>query len=353
VAGRDPVLVTGAYGLVGRAVVERLVADKFRVVVTAHRTVKPPLPAGVDVRAVDLTEPRQVDALVADVSPSAIVHLAAVIPPQCYAERGFARAVNVGATVSLVRAAAVLPSPPRFVHASSVAVYGGRNPHRHTDLLTPDTPLVAGDLYSGHKIEAENIVRSSDLEWSVLRLGGVMPLDPLRRYGNSDAFYLGALLPEDNRTHTVDPRDVAVAIAAAITTDAVREVFMIAGDDSHKFLQGEVARLNAEAMGLAGALFPGRLGNPESDEDWYPLDWMDTTRAQQVLCFQRYSGSEMYAEIRRRVGWRARPLRVVAPLFRALSRRTGPYYKAPGRYADPWGAIRKKWGDPKPDALTV
>jgi nucleoside-diphosphate-sugar epimerase len=350
VAARDPVLVTGAYGLVGRAVVERLVADKFQVIVTAHRTVKPPLPAGVDVRAVDLTEPRQVDAFVAEVAPSAIVHLAAVIPPQCYADRTVARAVNVDATAAMVRAAAALPSPPRFVHASSVAVHGIRNPHRYTDLLTPGTPLVAGDLYSCHKIEAEYIVRSSDLEWSVLRLGGVISLEPFRQYGNLDAFYLGALLPEDGRVHTIDPRDVATAFAAAITTDAVREVFMIAGDDSHKSLQGDVARSNAEAMGLAAALFPGRLGNPDSDADWYPGDWMDTARAQQVLTFQRHSSSEMYAEIRERAGWKARPLRVVAPVFRVLSRRTGPYYKAPGRYADPWGAIRTKWGDPEPDA---
>jgi nucleoside-diphosphate-sugar epimerase len=350
---RDPVLVTGAYGLVGRPVVERLVADNFHVVVTAHRTVKPPLPAAVEVRAVDLTDAGQVDALVAEVSPSAIVHLAAVIPPQCYADRAFARAVNVDATAALVRAASALPSPPRFVHASSVAVHGVRNPHRHTGLLTADSPLMVGDLYSGHKIEAENIVRSSDLDWVVLRLGGVIALDPFRQYGNSDAFYLGALLPEDARVHTVDPRDVAAAFAAAITTDAVREVFMIAGDESHKVLQGDIARSNAAAMGLAGALFPGRLGNPDNDADWYPLDWVDTTRAQQVLSFQRYSSAEMYAEIRRRVGWKARPLRVVAPAFRLLSRRTGPYYKAPGRYADPWGAIRKKWGDPEPDMLTV
>ena len=48
------VLVTGGYGRVGRVVVERLVADKFQVVVTTHKTVKPSLPVGVDVRPVDL-----------------------------------------------------------------------------------------------------------------------------------------------------------------------------------------------------------------------------------------------------------------------------------------------------------
>ena len=63
-------------------------------------------------------------------------------------------------------------------------------------------------------------MRSSDLEWSILRLGGVVTLDPLVDYGDFDSFYFGALLPEDNRDHTVDSRDVAAAFSAAITTDS-------------------------------------------------------------------------------------------------------------------------------------
>ncbi len=218
-AARDSVLVTGAYGLVGRPVVERLVTDGFNVVATAHHTVKPPLPNAVDVRSVDLTDPGQVNALVAEVSPTAIVHLAAVIPPACYANRALARAVNVNATAALVRAAEALPSPARFVHASSVAVHGNRNPHRFTDLLTSESPLAPDDLYSCHKVLAENIVRTSNLEWSILRLGGVLTLEPFVDYGDFDSYYFGALMPTDNRIHTVDARDVATAI----TTDVVHE----------------------------------------------------------------------------------------------------------------------------------
>ncbi len=349
---RDSVLVTGAYGLVGRPTVERLVADGFNVVATAHHTVKPALPAAVDVRSVDLTKPDQIGALVAEVSPSAIVHLAAVIPPMCYANRALARAVNVDATATLVRAASSLPTPPRFVHASSVAVHGSRNPYRSSDLLAADSPLAATDLYSCHKILAENIVRTSNLEWSILRLGGVLTLEPFVDYGDLDSFYFGALLPEDNRDHTVDSRDVAAAFSAAITTDVVREVFMIAGDDSHKRLQGEVGLSNYEAVGLGAVAFAGRPGNPDSDEDWFPFDWMDTARAQQVLSFQRHSSSDTNAEIRARMGWRSRPLRAAAPLMAGLMRRKAPYYKQPGEYADPWGRIRHRFGDPAPDVAS-
>ena len=194
-AAGNSVLVTGAYGLVGRPVVERLVADGFTVVATAHPTVKPALPAAVDVRTVDLTKPEQISALFGEVAPSAVVHLAACIPPLCYADRALARAVNVDATAALVRAAEAMPAPPRFVHASSMAVYGSRNPHRFTDLLTPDTPPLASDLYGCHKLEAEHVVRASRLEWSILRLSGVITLDPLIDYGDFDTFYFGAVLP--------------------------------------------------------------------------------------------------------------------------------------------------------------
>jgi nucleoside-diphosphate-sugar epimerase len=350
-APRNSVLVTGAYGLVGRPLVERLVADGFEVIATAHRTVKPSLPAVVDVRSVDLTKPDQISALLAEVSPSAIVHLAACIPPMCYANRALARAVNVDATAALVRAAEAMPSPPRFVHASSMAVYGSRNPHRFADLLSPETPPLASELYGCHKLEAENIVRSSGLEWSILRLSGVITLEPLIDYGDFESAYLGALMPQDNRCHSVDARDVASAFAAAVTTDAVREVFMIAGDDSHKRRQGELGRIGCEALGIGALVLPGRPGDPDSDADWYPLDWMDTTRSQQVLSFQRYSSSESYEEIRARAGWKARALRMAAPMMAARMRRRAPYYKQPGQYADPWGRIRQRWGDPAPDTV--
>ena len=349
-AVRESVLVTGAYGLVGRPVVEQLVADGFDVIATAHHATKPALPAVADVRSVDLTKPDQVSAMLADVSPSAIVHLAACIPPMCYANGALARAVNVDATATLVRAAEAMPSPPRFVHASSMAVYGSRNPHRFTDLLTPDTPTLASELYGCHKLEAENIVRSSDLEWSILRLSGVITLEPFVDYGDFDSFYFGAIMPEDGRCHYVDARDVAQAFAAAISTDDVREIFMIAGDESHKRLTGEGARAGAEAVGMGTPVFAGRPGNPASGTDWYPLDWMDTSRSQQVLSYQRYSYAQSHEEIRARLGWKARSMRMAAPVLAGLMRRKAPYYNQPGQYADPWGRIRDRWGDPAPDA---
>lgn len=352
---RGTVLVTGGFGLVGSATVRRL-AELGRTVVVAdlgtpaNRTAAETLPAGVSVRWADLTDADQTSQLVADVAPEAIIHLAAIIPPAIYKNRALARRVNVDATRTLVGVAEAQPSPPRFVQASSNAVFGARNPHKATGPVTADMPMKHSDLYSAHKAEAEAIVRASSLEWVVLRLGGVLSVDPKAMPFNADALYFESVLPADGRLHSVDVRDVAWAFAAATTADVAREILLIAGDDSHRVVQGEVGRALAESRGLKGGLVPGRNGDPNNDDAWFVTDWMDTTRAQEALQFQHHSWPDMLAEARRRAGWTRYLLAPAAPLIRAVLKRRSAYWKQPGQYADPWNAIKRKIGDPSPDS---
>ena len=350
----ETVLVTGGFGLVGSATVRRLLADGRPVVVTdlgtpANRKAARALPAGVDACWADLTDIAQVDRLVSTVTPAAIVHLAAVIPPTIYRNAKLARKVNVDATATLVAAAKAQANPPRFVHASSNAVYGARNPHRMSDLVGVNTPVRPSDLYGQQKAEAEQHVRSSSLEWVVLRLGGVLSVDPAAMPFNSDALFFESALPTDGRMHSVDVRDVATAFAAATTADVVREILLIAGDESHKLRQGEVGPTLAATRGMAGVLPVGRPGDPNSDDDWFVTDWMDTARAQQALKFQQHSWSDMVAEMHSRAGWRRYPMQLLAPFARPLLRSRAAYRDTPGQYADPWSAIRSRFGEPAPD----
>jgi nucleoside-diphosphate-sugar epimerase len=349
----DTVLVTGGFGLVGSETVKRLAADGRRVVATdldtpANRKKEAALPTGVDARWADLTDPAQVERLISEVSPAAIIHLAAVIPPLIYSNAGLARRVNVEATATVVKVAEAQPTPPRFVQASSNAVFGARNPHRNPEILRADDPMRPCDLYSATKAEAEEIVRSSSLDWVVLRFGGVLSTDLSALPLSLDALYFESALPTDGRLHSVDVRDVAFACAAATTADAVGEILLIAGDESHRLRQGEIgARLSA-AMGIPSALPEGRPGNPDSESDWFVTDWMDTTRAQEALAFQRHSLPAMLAELQAQAGWKRYPGRLIAPVAHAFLKRRSAYWKAPGQYADPWGAIRAKLGEPAP-----
>jgi nucleoside-diphosphate-sugar epimerase len=349
------VLVTGGFGLVGTATVRRL-AELGRTVVVAdldspaNRKAAETLPSGVTVKWVDLTNAEQTGRLVSEVAPEAIIHLAAIIPPNIYKNRALARKVNVEATRTLVGIAESQPTPPRFVQASSNAVFGSRNPHRSTGPVTADMPMKHSDLYSAHKAEAESIVRASSLEWVVLRLGGVLSVDPKAIPLSMDALYFESTLPTDGRLHSVDVRDVAWAFAAATTADVAREILLIAGDDSHRKVQGDVGAALAGARGLKGGLPKGRKGNPNSDDDWFVTDWMDTTRAQEALGFQHHSWQDMLAESRRRAGVARYVLPLAAPAVRAVLKRRSAYWKQPGQYADPWGAISRKIGDSSPDS---
>jgi nucleoside-diphosphate-sugar epimerase len=350
----DTVLVTGGFGLVGSATVRKLAADGRRVVVAdleSPANVKKikTLPGGVEVRWTDLTDPDQVQRLVSDVAPAAIIHLAAIIAPAIYRVPQIARRVNVDATANLVRVAEAQPNPPRFVHASSNAVFGPRNPHRTPEPLRAHDPMRPYDIYSGTKAEAEEIVQSSTLEWVVLRFGAVLSIDLSALPLSTDAMFFESALPSDNRVQTVDVRDVAWACAAATTADVAREILLIAGDESHRMRYGDLTPAVVSALGMPGAVPPGRPGNPDSDDDWFVTDWMDTTRAQEALQFQHHSWPDMVAELEAKARWLRYPGRLIAPIARQIMKRGGAYWKAPGKYADPWGAIRTKLGDPSWD----
>lgn len=347
----DTVLVTGGFGLVGSETVKRLAAAGRSVVVAdldtpANRKKAKALPDGVTVRWADLTDAAQVGRLVSEVSPSVIVHLAAVIPPPLYRNPALARKVNVDATTALVHAAEAQPDPPRFVQASSNAVYGSRNPHRVTDVVCADTPPRPFELYSNTKFEAEQFVRGSSLEWVVLRLGGVLSPNFSALPLSADGILIESALPTDGRIHTVDVRDVGVAFAAATTADVAGEILLIAGDDSHKLLQSDVGAALTAALGLPGVLPEGRPGDPNDDDGWFLTDWMDTARAQEVLGFQHHSWPAMLAEMSERMGWKRIPLRLVAPAARIFLARRAAYRNAPGTYTDLWGAVASRLGDP-------
>jgi uncharacterized protein YbjT (DUF2867 family) len=202
------------------------------------------------------------------------------------------------------------------------------------------------DVYSGQKSEAEEIVRGSTLEWVVLRLGAVLSPDLGALPVTSDAMYFQAALPSDGRVQTVDVRDVAWAFGAATTADVAHEILLIGGDDSHRLTYAEVTSGLVAALGLPGAMPPGRPGDPQSDDDWFVTDWMDTTRAQEALQFQNHSWPDLTAELAEKFRLLHYPGPLVAPVVRRVMARRSPYRNAPGRYADPWGMIRANLGEP-------
>ena len=343
-----PVLVTGAFGNVGRQVLRTLRGDGHRVVATdlrnrATERAARDLPDGTEVRWADLTRAAEVQELVRATDPRCVLHLAAVIPPATYTLPEVARSVNVGATASLVEAMEELPQPGRLVLASSVAVYGSRNPHTVTGPVMAATPPRPREQYGAHKVEAERLLHESSLDWAVLRIGVVVFPDMALAMDQA-SMRLEALLPSDGRLHAVDGRDVARAFAAAVDAPVSGRTLLVAGDATTQLTQHGLAHSITSAIGLGGALPPGRPGDPGDDDAWFNVDWMDTAEAQELLDFQHHPWDQTLEDLARNVGPVRRLLPLVRPVARQVLARRSPYRGQPDGFADPWGGIAREWG---------
>ena len=346
--GPRPVLVTGAFGNVGRDVLRALLADGRRVVATdlpckATRAAAKEFAGQVEVRWADLTSAAAATELVLSTRPQTVLHLAAVIPPATYTAPDVARAVNVGATGHLVEAVQELDAACRLVLASSVTVYGSRNPHTVDGPVTATTPTNPKEQYGAHKVEAEQLLRDSGIDWAVLRIGVVVFAD-MSLTMDPSSMRLEALLPTDGRLHAVDGRDVGRAFAAAVGAPCRGRTLLIAGDDSTRMTQGDLAGSITAAVGLRGTLPPGRPGDPSDDDAWFNVDWMDTTEAQELLDFQHHSWERTLDDLARNVGPVRHLLPAVRPVAGRVLARRSPYRGVPDGPADPWGGIAREWG---------
>lgn len=66
----------------------------------------------------------------------------------------------------------------------------------------------------------------------------------------------------------------------------------------------------------------------------------------------RAAAAKLPGGITARTGWMRYPLRLMAPLPREFLKRRSPHYRQPGRYANPWEAVRNRWGAPEADRRT-
>lgn len=356
----NTVLVSGALGQVGKRCVEILLARGMSVVATDIDT-----PANAkaakqlqqsyssdkfQVAYVDLTDRDGVLGLCRRYRPGAIIHLAAIVSPVCYAMPELAHRVNVDGTRNLVAAAKTLDQAPLLVFASSSAVYGSCNPYTQTaiDMATPVKPV---ECYGVDKVLGEQSVVESGLPYAILRLAGVLSPDGLGKMSPEYRALVRAT-PGDNRVHGIDARDVALAFANAVELpDSQRNrVFLIAGDDSYRKTQRDIEDEVMEALGV------GRLGgdaslpgNPDDDMGWSFTDWFDIGDAQDVLQFQQHRWEDTLTWLSSSLNPVTRyAVRALSPLLRrgmmASIRRQRKAEKR-GQYAAPWALIAQLYGD--------
>jgi UDP-glucose 4-epimerase len=150
------VLVTGASGAIGPAVVEALLSAGYDVRTLARHVDDTRYSRGVETRVGDIIDPGTVTSAVHGVA--AVVHLAARLhlagPPS--RDIDAYRLVNVSGTARVVNAA-IAAGVPRVIFASTIAVYGSSLPEpvNERSPARPDTP------YAETKFQAEELVRNA------------------------------------------------------------------------------------------------------------------------------------------------------------------------------------------------
>jgi len=284
------VMVTGAFGNVGRSALIELLAQGHRVRAFdlrsgAAQRVARRRDDRLEVFWGDLRNARELERAVAGVD--AVAHIAFVIPPQSELHPERAREINVTGTHNLIAAMRALPRPPRLVYTSSVSVTGPRGPYDEPP-VTAAHATKASDTYTAHKIETEEMVRESGLDWAILRLGAVLPIELPRRF-EPMAFDI----PEDQRMEVVHTRDVGLAVANAVRSDEVLgRILLIGGGEGCRLRSRELRTRIGELMGMPPLPASAFGGNP------FYTDFMDTAEAQRLLRFQRYSFDDYLAELR-------------------------------------------------------
>lgn len=212
------VLVTGGTGLVGPRLLQRFVAAG----IDSRALVRPGkhLPDGVTPVEGDILSPETLAAAVKGVS--AIIHLAALFRT---ADEAAIWRVNLEGTQNLIAAAKEHAPEARFVMASTSNVYSPdiAHPGREDDVVSPTL------AYPASKLAAETELRSSGLNWSILRFPFI--------YGDQDG-HLEAL-PAQVATMDYHPArklsvihhaDIATAVDLALTGVMDRRIVNIADE---------------------------------------------------------------------------------------------------------------------------
>lgn len=168
----DPVLVTGAAGFIGRHVVRGLLrrGRPVKALMLPQETPPSKWKGKAEVVRGDVTEPASLPPALAEVG--GVIHLAAVV--RDWGDERLFHRVTVEGTRNLLTACLRHPRPIKFVHASSIVVYGDRLQKGYCHESEPyGRPL---GPYSRTKILSEKLVfRASEkgLPVAVVRPGNV------------------------------------------------------------------------------------------------------------------------------------------------------------------------------------
>jgi nucleoside-diphosphate-sugar epimerase len=273
--------VTGSIGRLGRKLIKLLSESNHEIraldLPVAHweiiRGIK-----NVELFPGDVTDLNIVTDACKDVE--AVFHLAAILPPLSETNRGLTLKVNVEGTKNILEVMR-LKKDVALIFASSISTYGittCKDP-----LISEDYPQKAHNIYSKSKIEAERIIRASEIPYVVLRIAPI---------AIADLVELPDIVPykANQRVEFISVDDAARALfSAAINKKALGRIFNIAGGASWQMTGAKYIERFYEALGVDV--------EPNFCEEYTTLDWYDTSRSR-FLDYQRTTFNDFLDRLR-------------------------------------------------------
>ena len=288
------VLITGGAGRLGINVGKAFIKGGFQVRVfdldtPGNRNSIKRLSGKAEIYWGDITRPDSVQKALERVD--AVVHMAGILPPVAYEKPELASRVNVGGTRIIVEHLKQMGTKIPFVFTSSVAAFGP-TPDITKPLCPEEHDANPKGAYGETKLQAENIIKESGIEYVILRLTATMYLN----FSISDLKRMFSV-PLNNRVEYCHPDDTASAIFNAVKNfDSVKgNTLVISGGPEERMLYKDMIRRILGVMGLP--VPPARKFTKEP----YYLDWYDTTNSQKLLNFQHRSFADYIRDYSRQL----------------------------------------------------
>ena len=299
------ILITGAFGNIGKAVIEEASKRHHEVIVFEIENKKTRKDARKyrekikDVFFGDIRNFGDVNKAVRECD--AVIHLAAIIPPVSKKHRELTMTVNYGGTVNLINAIKEIKRTIPFIFTSSASVMGPTQ--LQNKLVGRNDPLVITGNYEESKVKCEDFLKENADNYLIFRLAGVLPTFSALSF-LSALPYLEEIfdMHPDMRLEMIMAEDVATALVtggeklkSGVTPK--NQAYILGGGEKNgwRLRGGEFLSL---LFGSLSLLVPDQKYFTQ-DINTYHLDWYDTAEAQQEFDFQNHAIDEYFKHMKK------------------------------------------------------
>ena len=289
------ILLTGASGTVGLEIVRQLAANKNVVLTVFDRKtpyslkVLSPYKKRINIIYGDISNPNDLKKIPFNLH--AVIHLAAIIPPFADERPDLAYRVNVDGTYKLIKQLELYSPNAFFMYSSSIAVYGDRifKPNiRVTDALIPSE----GDEFAYTKIEAEELIQQSQLDWSIFRLTTIMKSHNLSK----SMFHI----PLETIMEICSPEDAALAFINAIEKREVLtgKIYNLGGGERNRIVYKDLLEKTFRLFGLGELDFPK---NTFAERNYASGIYVDGDELEEILHFRKDNLDSYFYKVNRSI----------------------------------------------------